>query len=149
MPYFNSKYFFWIDAGFFRDESMTKYINNWPCLKKLKNDPRVLLNEIRKIDKEELTNLMSFDRMAHDKFMNNRNMGAAFFGGRYDYLRKFIYFYFETFKLFIKKKKFIGSEQNLYTIVGYLHREITNIIHTGQYFIMKQYFLANNNNNSL
>lgn len=142
--YFNSKYFFWIDAGFFRDKNMTKYINNWPSLKILKGDSRIMLNEIRRIDTKEFNNLMKFDPITHDKFMNNCNMGGAFFGGRNDYFIKFFYFYFKVFKLFMRKNKFIGSEQNLYTIVGYLHPEITNIIHTGKFFIMKEYFLNEN-----
>ena len=92
--YFNSKYFFWVDAGFFRDKNMTKYIDNWPSLKKFKKNPKVMLNEIRKIDKKEFYGLMKFDYSTHDKFMNECNMGGAFFGGRYDYLLKFVYFYF-------------------------------------------------------
>ena len=125
---------------------MTQYINNWPTIEKFKEDPRVMLNEIRKINNIEFYNLINFDSLTHDKFMNNVNIGATFYGGRYDYLIKFFYFYFKVFKLFMKKKKFIGNEQNLYTIVGYLHPEITNIIHTGEFFIMKSYLLERKKN---
>ena len=34
--YFNSKCFYWIDAGFFRSFKKTyKYLNNWPSKKKM------------------------------------------------------------------------------------------------------------------
>ena len=52
--YFKSNYFFWIDAGFFRDKNdISQYINDWPSIKRCEEDPRVILNEIRKISKDE------------------------------------------------------------------------------------------------
>ena len=123
---------------------MTKYIKNWPSIEKFKTDPRVMLNEIRKINKQEFNKLINFDQLTHDKFMNDYNIGGAFYGGRSDYLLKFCYLYIDVFRLFKKNNKFVGSEQNLYTIVAYLHPEITNIIHSGDFFFMKSYLLENN-----
>lgn len=93
---------------------MTKYINNWPSIEIFEKNPRVMLNEIRKISKDEFNNLINFDKLTHDKFMNDCNMGGAFYGGRYDYLKKFCYLYMDIFKLFLRNNKFVGSEQNLY-----------------------------------
>ena len=141
--YFKSKYFFWVDAGLFQQEKMEKYINHWPSIEKVKKDPRVILNGIREIKKEELNKLMSFDNITHDKFMNDFNVAAGFFGGRFDYIIKFIKYYYEILELFYAKKKFIGSEQNIYAIVGYLHPEIVKIIKSGSYEFLKNYFVKN------
>ena len=58
--YFKSKYFFWVDAGLFQQEKMEKYINHWPSIEKVKKDPRVILNGIREIKKEELNKLIVY-----------------------------------------------------------------------------------------
>ena len=142
--YFNSKYFFWVDAGLFRDENkkqMIPYYNNWPSLEKIEKDPRVKLNGIRKISKEELDKLMNFDSYTHNKFMNDYNVAGGFFGGRTDYLIEFRKLYYEILELFYKHKKYIGTDQNLFTIVGYLHPEIVNIINSGDYSFLKKYFI--------
>ena len=138
--YFKSKYFFWIDAGYFRENDVSKYINNWPSINKCNQDPKVILNEIRQISKEEFDKLMSFDKETHNKFMNNYNIAGGAYGGRADYLIKFINYYYEVFKLFMEKEKFIGSEQNLLTITSYLHPETTTRIHTKDFHFLKKYY---------
>ena len=139
--YFKSKYFFWVDAGLLRKEDIIKFVNDWPCIEKLKKDPRVILNGIRKIKNNEYNKLMNFDIITHYKFMNDYNVAAGFFGGRYDYLKQFIKYYYEILELFYKNKVFIGSEQNLFTIVGYSHPEIVNIINSGDFDFLKNYLL--------
>lgn len=142
--YFKSKYFLWIDAGYFRNKDVTNYINNWPAVNKCKQDPRVIINEVRKITKEEFDKLMSFDEKAHRKFQNEPNTLANAFGGRIDYLLKFINLYYKIFQLFIKKKLFIGSEQNFYSILGHQHPEIIKFIQSTSYDALKNYYLDNN-----
>ena len=141
--YFKSKYFFWVDAGLFQKENMEKYINNWPSIDKIKNDSRVILNGIREIKKEELDKLMNFDNITHDKFMNDFNVAGGFFGGRSDYIIKFIKYYYEILELFYNHKKYIGTDQNIFAIVGYLHPEIVKIINAGYYEFLKNYFVSN------
>ena len=43
--YFNSKCFYWIDIGIFREprSEMEKYINTWPTTKKCFEDPRLVM----------------------------------------------------------------------------------------------------------
>ena len=123
---------------------MTNYINNWPAVNKCKQDPRVIINEVRKITKEEFDKLMSFDEIAHRKFQNEPNTLANAFGGRIDYLLKFINLYYKIFQLFIKKKLFIGSEQNFYSILGHQHPEIIKFIQSTSYDALKNYYLDNN-----
>ena len=139
--YFKSEYFFWIDAGYFKEKDMTKFINKWPSINKCKEDPRVIMNEIRKIGKEELEKLMAFDEAAHNRFKNDFNIAGNAYGGRADYFIKFINYYYDIFNLFMKKEKFIGMDQNIYAIVSNLHPEIAKIIHTGDYQFLKSYYL--------
>ena len=139
--YFNTKYFFWVDAGLFRENKMENYVNDWPSIAKVRKDPRVILNGIRKIEKKEFANLMKFDHSTHEKFMNDYNVAAGFFGGRNDYLMKFIEFYYKVINIFYSKKVFIGSEQNIYSIIGYSHPEIVKIINSGDYQYLKSYFI--------
>lgn len=138
--YFKSDYFFWIDAGFFKEKNMTKYKNNWPSIDRCRQDPRVLLNEIRKIENNEFQKLMNFEEETHNKFMNDFNIAGNAYGGRKDFLVKFIFYYEDIFKLFLVKKKFIGSEQNIYAIISHLHPEITKIVHSGNYQFLKRYY---------
>ena len=139
--YFKSKYFFWVDAGFFRDDiTVDSFINNWPSIEKLEKDPRVTLDGIREITKEEFNKLINFDNTTHDKFMNDVNISANCFAGRYDYLIKFIKFYYEILELLYRHNKFIGSEQNIFTFIAHLHPEITNVIISGDNLFFKKYF---------
>ena len=55
-------------------------------LEKIEKGPRVTLNGIRNISKEELDKLMNFDTLTHNKFMNDYNVAGGFFGGRADYI---------------------------------------------------------------
>ena len=141
--YFKSKCFYWIDAGYFREKNMSNYLFNWPSIDKCNEDPRVIINGIRKFDDKELNGLKNFNYQTHDKFMNNYNIAAGLFGGQSSYILKFVYLYYKTIKLFIRKKKFIGSEQNLYTFIGYLHKDIVKVINSGDFYYFKD-FLSNN-----
>ena len=142
--YFKSKYFFWADAGLFRfdNNNVTKFINDWPSIDIVKKEQRVYLNGIRKISDEELTKLMNFDPIAHARFMNDINVAANFFGGRGDNILKFIKYYYEILELFYKHKIYIGTDQNIFTIVGRLHPEIATIINSGNYNFLKNYFVS-------
>lgn len=139
--YFNTKYFFWVDAGLFKEKNMKNYVNDWPSIAKVKKDPRVVLNGIRKIEKEEFTKLMMLDHSTHEKFMNDYNVAGGFFGGRSDYLMKFITFYYNVLDIFHSKKIYIGTEQNIFSIVGYSHPNIVKIINSGNYEFLKNYFI--------
>ena len=140
--YFKSNYFFWIDAGFLRDKkNISIYLNNWPSVKKLKEDPRVLMNEVKKFSKEVYEKLVAFDAQTHEMFKNNFNMAGNFFGGRQDYIIKFFNYYYEVFKLFIKKGKFIGMDQNLYAIVAYLHPEVIKVVHLNEFSALRDYLI--------
>jgi hypothetical protein len=98
--YFKSKCFYWIDAGYFKNKNMRYYLFNWPSIGKCNEDPRVIINGIRKIDNKELNDLKNFNSKTHDKFMNNRNIAAGLFGGKSSYLLKFVYLYYKTISSF-------------------------------------------------
>jgi len=141
--YFNTKYFFWVDAGLFKQKNMENYVNNWPSISKVRKDPRVILNGIRKIEKDEFTKLMKFDHSTHQKFMNDFNVAGGFFGGRNDYLMKFIKLYYKVIDIFYNKKIYIGTDQNIFSIIGYSHPNVAKIINSGNYEFLKSYFIPN------
>ena len=95
-------------------------------------------DEWEKISEKDI----NFDDKTHDKFMNDYNVAGGFFGGRADYLIKFREYYYEILELFYKHKKYIGTDQNLFTIVGYLHPEVVNLINSGDYSFLKTYFIS-------
>ena len=98
--YFHSKCFYWIDAGYFRDKEY-KYINNWPSIKKCNEDPRVLINGIRKISDEEIKGLKNFNISIYNNFINKTNVGGGLFGGKIDYVLIFSILYYKAIKDFI------------------------------------------------
>lgn len=140
--YFNSKCFYWIDAGFFRSYNNTeRYLNNWPSSKKCFEDPRVIVNSIRKLSKNELDGFKKLDIKIYNNIIRKTNVGGGFFGGNSDYLIKFILIYYKTIKLFIKKNMFIGKDQNIFAYIAYLNKNIVNIIYSGEWKYFAFYLL--------
>ena len=84
--------------------------------------------------------MIVFDENAHNRFKNDFNIAGNAYGGRADYLIKFINYYYEIFKLFIEKEKFVGSDQNLYAFLSYLHPETTTRIYTKDFQFLKKYY---------
>ncbi len=136
--YFHSQCFYWIDAGYFRDKSK-KYINGWPCIKKCKEDPRVLINSIRKLSNNEIKELKNFNISFYENFIKKTNVGGGFFGGNHKYLKKFIYLYYKAIKDFNKHNMFIGKDQNIFAYVAYLNPKIVNIVQSGNWHFFKDY----------
>ena len=137
--YFNSKCFYWVDAGLFmKPHLIDKYIN-WPSTKKCFENPRVLINSIRKINNSERKDILNFDLKAHKQFQRKTNVAGGIFGGQPKYLLKFIYYYYYTIKLFIRHKIFIGKDQNLFAYVVFSHPEIINLVHSGNFFYFLKY----------
>ena len=68
-----------------------------------------------------------------------RNVASGFFGGQPKNLLKFIDYYYETIKLFINHKIFIGKEQNLYAFVVFSHLEIINLVQSGKWYYFLEY----------
>ena len=138
--FFNSKCFYWIDAGFFRNYKKSKrYFNNWPSKKKCFEDPRVIINSIRNLSFTEIDGLKNFNNSIYNKIRRKNNVGGGFFGGKSNYLLKFISIYYKTIKLFIKKDMFIGKDQNLFAYIAYLNKHIVNIVYSGNFFYFISY----------
>ena len=137
--YFNSKCFYWVDAGIFmKPHLIDKYIN-WPSTKNCFENPRVLINAIRNVSDSERKDILNFDLKAHKKFQRKSNVGGGIFGGQPNYLLKFTDYYYDTIKLFISHKIFIGKDQNLFAFVAFSHPEIINLVHSGNYFYFLKY----------
>ena len=137
--YFNSKCFYWVDAGFFSKlYKIDKYIN-WPSTKKCYENPKVLINSIRKINDSEKKNILNFDLKEHKKFQRKTNVAGGVFGGQPKNLLKFIDYYYDTINLFISHKIFIGKDQNLFAFVVFSHPEIINLVYSGNFLYFLKY----------
>lgn len=137
--YFNSKCFYWVDAGFFVESGlMHKYIN-WPSATKCYRNPKVLINSIRSVSYSEKKDLLKFDLKAHKIFQTKVNVGGNVFGGQAENLLKFIDYYYETIELFISYKIFIGKDQNLFAFVAFSHPEIINLVQSGEWYYFLEY----------
>lgn len=136
--YFHSKCFYWIDAGYFRKKE-EKYINDWPKTKKCNEDPRVLINGIRQLSNIEIEGLKKFNMSLYEQFIKKDNVSSGLFGGKPEYLLKFIYLYYKAIIDFINHNMFIGKEQNLFAFVSYLNPKIVKIINSGQWYFFKSY----------
>ena len=139
--YFHSKCFYWIDAGYFRIKD-DKYFKNWPSAKKCFEDPRVIINGIRKLSYQEIEGMKNFNISILNNIINNVNVGGGLFGGKAEYLLKFIELYYEAIKKFIKHNLFIGKDQNLFTYVSYLNPKIVKILNSDKkndWYYLKKY----------
>ena len=112
---------------------------NWPSTKKCYENPKVLINSIRKVNNSERKDILNFDLKAHKLFQRRTNVASGVFGGQQKNLLKFIDYYYDTIKLFISHKIFIGKEQNLYAFVVFSHPEIINLVHSGRYHYFLKY----------
>ena len=139
--YFNSKCFYWIDAGIFREpqREMSKYINTWPTTKKCFEDPRLVMGQVTYYSDEEKQRIINLDRKAIQKLINNYNVDGSMFGGQRINTLKFINFYYDALRLFIKNNIFIGKDQNIFTFVAFSHPQEINLILCKNYFESKKY----------
>ena len=122
--YFNSTCFYWVDAGYFRNSKTINSYLNWPSSKKCFEDPRVIFNALRNSSKSEIEELRNFNINTHIEFQRKDNVGGGMFGGKSKFINKFVNLYYNTIELFVKKKIFIGKDQNLFAYISYLHPEI-------------------------
>ena len=135
--YFNSKCFYWIDAGIFHEprSEMQKYINTWPTTKKCFEDPRLVMGQVKYYSDKEKQRIINLDRNAILNLINNYNVDASMFGGQPINAMKFINYYYDALRLFIKNNLFIGKDQNIFTFVAFSH----NLILCKNYFESKNY----------
>ena len=139
--FFNSKCFYWIDAGYFRDgkNKMHKYLSNWPSTKKCFEDKKLLIGQVKHFSENEKKNIIFFDPAAHKRLERDVNVAGNFFGGQAKNFIKFVNFYYKALRLFIKKKLFIGKDQNIFTYVAFSHPEIMNLVLCNNYKYFKAY----------
>jgi hypothetical protein len=119
---------------------MEKFANkDWPSTKKCFEDNRLSMGFVREFSYIEKQKILNFNFEAHQKLQKDINSIAGFFGGQSKNILKFIDFYYDTIKLFIKKKLFIGKEQNIFTFVAFSHPEIINLVFFKNYYGFKNY----------
>ena len=139
--YFHSKCFYWVDAGYFREKKieMKKYINNWPSTKKCFEDKRLLMGQVKYFSDSFKQKLINFDKEAHYKLQKSINVIGGILGGQIENTLKFTDLYYNSIKLFIKHKIFIGKDQNIYTFVAFSNPKIINLVFFRTYDGFKQY----------
>ena len=136
--YFHSKCFYWIDAGIFRDDNMTKF-TNWPSTNKCFEDNRVLFDQIRQYSEKEIEGIIKFDRRSHDILRMNHNIDASMFGGQKEKFLKFIDLYYNAIRLFIKHNLFIGKDQNIFSYVAFAHPDVVKLKRCRDFFDFQSY----------
>ena len=137
--YFNSKCFYWVDAGNFRNKSNIKKYINWPSTQKCFEDGRVIINERKNISKYIKDGLKRFDIKIHKEFQKNYNVDASAFGGQREFVIKFSNIYYDTIRLFIKHNIFIGKDQNIMAFIFYFYPNITKLVYSGKWKYMLDY----------
>ena len=98
-----------------------------------------MLNSIRFVNDSERKDLLNFNIDVHKKFQIQTNVGGGVFGGQPKNLLMFINYYYETIKLFISHKIFIGKDQNLFAFVAFSHPEIINLVQSGDFLYFQNY----------
>ena len=141
--YFRSKCFYWVDIGYFRENKseMQRYLHNWPNTEKCYEDNRLVLGQVKYFSNIEKLKLIKFDREAHEKLQRDINVAGGFFVGQIKNTLLFIQLYYETIRLFINKKLFIGKDQNIFTYIAFKHPEIVKLFYSDKnYYYLKKYF---------
>ena len=137
--YFNSKCFYWVDAGNFRNNSdLNKYIN-WPSTNKCFEDGRVVINE--RLNKSDYIKdgLKRFDPIIHRVFQRSYNVDGSCFGGKREFVIKFCNLFYEMVRIYIQKNIFIGKDQNIMAFIAYFYPNITNLIYSGKWKYLIEY----------
>ena len=140
--YFNSKCFYWIDAGYFcGDKSeMQKYAAfNWPKSDKCLADERIVMGQVKKYSEEEKKRVANFNLDAIHRLVSSANVAGGFFGGQIKNTLKFVNYYYDAIRLFIKNKIFIGKDQYLFSYVAFSHPEVVELIFFNDYIGFKKY----------
>ena len=138
--FFNSTCFYWVDAGYFREKSeIKKYLNNWPSTKKCYQDKRLLMGQVNNFTFLDKKKILNFDKEAHLRLKKNLNVIGGIFGGHRKNILKFVDYYYETVKLYIKYKLFIGKDQNIFTYVAFAHPEVVKLIFCKDFFEYREH----------
>ena len=145
--FFNSKCFYWVDAGYFREseKEFERYINNWPSTKKCFEDNRVIIEQVRDMDDLEKQKIINLDNKAYKSFTKKINVAGNFFGGQIKNSLKFIDLYYDSIRLFFKKKLFIGNDQNIFAYIAFVYPKVVELIPTkdGKLYSYLKYYLYN------
>ena len=139
--YFDSKCFYWVDAGYFRDIKEIQKFVNWPSTNKCFEDDRLLLGQVRQFSDSEIKGIINFDNNSHFILQRSINVAGGIFGGQKKNTLKFINLYYEALKLFIKNKIFIGKEQNIFTYAAFSHPEVVKLQFSRTYYDFKPYLV--------
>ena len=137
--FFNTKCFYWIDIGYFRNPIYSEYNLDWPSSQNCLEDPRIIFNSLRKFNNKEIIGYKRLNINFYKKFIKKINFGGGMFGGQKEYIDKFYKLYFNTIKIFVKKNFYIGKDQNIFTYIALTHPDIVKIIYSKDWFYFRKY----------
>lgn len=145
--YFQSKCFYWIDSGCFRNnESVLNYIKDWPSPKKCFEDGRVIMNEVLKHSNDFYSNYTKFDITTHKYMQKSISVDGSCFGGQKNYIFKFHDLYYDVLNKFIEHGIFIGKDQNIFAYIAYNNPTIVKLVYLKKFFGLRKYLLKSDNN---
>ena len=138
--YFQSKCFYWVDAGSFRKKrKVKKFINDWPSPKKCFEDGRVVINEIIHYPQEFRDKILKFDVEAHNQLQSTYNVDGSVFGGEKDYILKFNALYYDALNKFLEHGIFIGKDQNIFAYIAYSNEDIVKLVFLKRFNSIQKY----------
>ena len=137
--YFNSKCFYWVDVGNFRNSSDLNKYRNWPSTRECFEDGRVVINE--RLNKSDYIKdgLKRFDPIIHREFQRSYNVDGSCFGGKRDYVIQFCNLFYDTVRIYIQKNIFIGKDQNIMAYIAYFYSNITKLVYSGGWKYLIEY----------
>ena len=91
------------------------------------------MGQLKQFTEKEKEKILNFDYNSHIKLNRHLNVAGNIFGGQIENTIKFIDYYYEAIRLFIKKKIFIGRDQTIFTYVAFAHPEIIELIMVKNY----------------
>ena len=106
---FNSSYYYWCDAGCFRDNSTIENYIDWPNEKAVKKNDFILLN----IEKFETHDISINMRGLPPTFIDKNRIGGGIFGGTKESCLKWHNLYYKMVDKFIINNRFIGKDQSI------------------------------------
>ena len=118
--YFNSEYFYWVDAGCFRNNNTIKYFINFPK----RVTEKILLLNICKFTEDEIIDPNNIKNI----FKYVDRIGAGIFGGNKKNVIIWWKKYYEILDILIKTNQFAGKEQSNMAILYLLNKDLVDLI---------------------
>lgn len=141
---FNSEYFFWVDIGCFRDESIAPMLKSWPLPEKInaatEGKNKIVLLEIEPFSAEELAWKETSQHDLGPNFEHCVRIGGGVFGGTANAIAQWNDIYYSTLSQFFDQARFAGKDQNIMATIVLKYPQIVSIIKVPSSFTSDRWF---------